>query len=89
MTETPSRSPAAGAIALALGLVAFGLYVLVGTAAEGEGDVPASRFILAALLVVTGVALRAPGAPRWIVFVAAALAGLIAIDLVLLLVGTS
>lgn len=87
MTEPPRPpvSPLAGPIVLVLGVVALALYAFVGvTAVEDAGGVPASRFLLAALLVVTGVALRAADPPRWAVFVAAALAGLIAFDLLLL-----
>lgn len=82
MTETPpTPSRTAGTITLVLGLLALALYAFLGAEPEGEADVPASRFVLAALLVITGVALRAPGTPRWAVFVAATLGGLIALDL--------
>lgn len=83
----PSRPPpssAAGTLTMVLGVVALGLYAVVGVAAEGASDVPASRFVLAALLVVTGAALRSARPPRWAVFVAAALGALLAFDLLLL-----
>lgn len=86
MTDpSPSASRAAGTVTLGLGVLALGLYAVLGVTSEGTADVPASRFILAALLVATGSLIRTGRGPRWAVYVAAALAGIIAVDLILAL----
>ncbi|MEM1116821.1 MAG: hypothetical protein AAF845_08775 [Bacteroidota bacterium] len=87
MSEPPrTASSAAGSVSIALGVLALALYGLLGTAGEGVADVPGSRFILAALLVATGSLLHTGRGPRWTVYVAAGLAGLITVDIVLMLV---
>ncbi|WP_412060648.1 hypothetical protein [Rubrivirga sp. IMCC45206] len=82
---TPS-SRTAGTVALVLGVIALVGYGVLGASPESP-DLPTERLLLAAVLVVAGAALRQGRGPSWGQFVVGLLAGLVATDLILRLLG--
>ncbi len=78
---TPS-SRTAGTVALVLGVVALAGYAFLGASPDSP-ELPTERLLLAAVLVVAGVALRQGRGPSWGQFVVGLLAGLVATDLIL------
>ncbi len=77
--DSPPRKPAGTALA-ALGVLALVGYGVLGASPEHPG-LPTAQLALAALLVVTGIAMREGRGPRWIDFAAGALVGALALDL--------
>lgn len=87
MTDDSLRSNRiAGAVCAAIGLIAVIGYTVFGATPESP-DLPAGRLVLAAVLVIVGLALRHRAAPTWAQFAAGLLAGLVAYDLLNALLG--
>lgn len=77
--DSPPRTTIGTALA-ALGVLALVGYGALGASPESPG-LPTAQLVLAALLVVTGIAIREGRGPRWIDFAAGALVGALALDL--------
>jgi peptidoglycan/LPS O-acetylase OafA/YrhL len=86
MATDPPHTHTSGTLALGVGVLALIGYGVLGASPASPG-LPTGQLALAALLVVAGVALRQGRGPRWGEFVAGALVGLLAYDLLSRLLG--
>lgn len=83
--DSPPRKTGGTAL-VALGVLALVGYGVLGASPQFPG-LPTAQLALAALLVVTGIAIREGRGPRWIDFAAGALVGALALDLLNRLLG--
>ncbi|WP_420456463.1 hypothetical protein [Rubrivirga sp.] len=82
MPDAPTPSTrTSGTVSAAIGVVALVAYGVLGASPSSPG-LPTGHLVLAALLVVAGIALREGRGPRWGEFLVGALAGLIIYDLI-------
>ena len=88
MADSRFSNRRAGTVSVAVGVVALVAYAVLGASPESP-DLPTTRLLLAALLVVLGGALRqsAVTVPRWGQVVVGLLAGFVAYDVLRALLG--